>query len=198
MLTMPNTVLISFILYAFSTAITPGPNNFLTLNTVSRFGLRKSLKMMGGILSGILIILTITASLSFVLKNLIPQITQVAKVLGAIYILYLSYKIFTSKPVQLDPNTEHPTFMKGLILQFLNVKIILYAITSLNTFVLPFVSDPFQIVLYALVLASISAVSLMVWGILGVLLTDLMRNHYRVINAVLALILLESAVSLFF
>ncbi|MDP2843132.1 MAG: LysE family transporter, partial [Acetobacterium sp.] len=120
---MPNSIFISFMLYAFSTAITPGPNNFLTLNTVSRFGLKKSLRMMLGIICGIMIILTLTAALSFVLIQYIPQLTQIAKILGAIYILYLAYKIYTSKPVELDQNIKEPSFLNGMILQFLNVKI---------------------------------------------------------------------------
>ena len=194
---MPNAVLISFLLYAFSTAITPGPNNLLTLNTVSRFGLKKSTRMMLGILSGILIILSLTAVLSFILSRYIPQLTMIAKYLGAIYILYLSYKIFTSKPIEADQKVSEPKFMTGMILQFLNVKIILYAITSLNSFVLPYTSNLVQIVLYALLLAGISLVSLWAWGILGVLLTDLMRRRYRLINTILALVLLESVFSLF-
>jgi cysteine/O-acetylserine efflux protein len=194
---MPNTVFISFMLYAFSTAITPGPNNLLTLNTVSRFGLKKSTRMLAGIISGIMIILSLTALLSFVLNRYIPQLTVIAKYLGALYILYLSYKIFTSKPIDVDQQVLEPKFMTGMLLQFLNVKIILYAITSLNSFVLPYTSDLVQIVLYALLLTDISVVSLWAWALLGVLLTDLMRRRYRLINTVLALILLESVFSLF-
>ena len=194
---MPNTVFISFLLYAFSTAITPGPNNLLTLNTVSRFGLKKSTGMLIGIISGIMIILSLTAVLSFVLSRYIPQLTVIAKNLGALYILYLSYKIFISKPIEADQKVSEPKFMTGMILQFLNVKIILYAITSLNSFVLPYTSDLFQIVLYALLLTGISVVSLCACGLLGVLLTDLMRRRYRLINTILALVLLESVFSLF-
>jgi cysteine/O-acetylserine efflux protein len=198
MLAMPNPVFISFLLYAFSTAITPGPNNLMTLNTVSRFGLKRSFRMLAGIITGIMIILSVTATLSFVLSRFIPQLTVIAKYLGAIYIVYLSYKIFTSKPISADQTVEEPKFTKGMILQFLNVKIILYAITSLNSFVLPYTSNVMQIVLYALLLTSISVVSLMAWSVLGVLLTDLMQKHYRLINTVLTLILLESVFSLFF
>jgi len=196
--TMPSTVFVSFLLYAFSTAITPGPNNLMTLNTVSRFGLKRSLKMLVGIITGIMIILSLSAALSFILKNIIPQLTLFAKYAGALYILYLSYKIFTSKPVEVDHDAPEPSFSKGLILQFLNVKIILYAITSLNSFVLPYTSDLIQVILYALLLTAISAVSLWAWSVLGVMLSDLMRRRYRLINAILAFILLESVFSLFF
>lgn len=154
--------------------------------------------MLAGIITGIMIILSVTAALSFVLSRFIPQLTVIAKYLGAIYIVYLSYKIFTSKPISEDQTVQEPKFSRGMILQFLNVKIILYAITSLNSFVLPYTSNLIQIILYALLLTMISVVSLMAWSVLGVLLTDLMQKHYRFINTILAIILLESVFSLFF
>jgi len=184
-------------LYAFSTAITPGPNNLLTLNTVGRFGIKKSWPLLVGIISGIMIILSLSATLSFLLNQVIPQLTLLAKYCGAIYIVYLAYKIYTSKPVDADTNIPQPSFKTGLILQFLNVKIILYAITSLNSFVLPYTQDLIPVILYALLLTMISVVCLWTWALLGVLVSDLMRRYTKAINTILALILLESVVSLF-
>lgn len=195
---MSTPVLISFLAYAFTTALTPGPNNFLTLNTVSRFGIKRSWPMMAGILAGIGIIMTITAVLSSLLAAWIPQLSEIARYLGAAYILYLAYRIFTSAAPSVDPTQKAPRFLTGMGLQFLNVKIILYAITSLNSFVLPVTGDPMTVASYALLLTSISGVSLVIWAGLGVLLTQIMQKHYRLINAILALILVESAITLLF
>lgn len=195
---MSTPVLISFLAYAFTTALTPGPNNFLTLNTVSRFGIKRSGPMMAGILCGIGVIMLITAILSSLLAAWIPQLSVIARYLGAAYILYLAYRLFTSPAPSVDPTQKAPRFVTGLGLQFLNVKIILYAITSLNSFVLPMTSDPLIVASYALLLTSISGISLVIWAALGVALTRLMQKHYRIINTILALILLESAITLLF
>lgn len=195
---MSTPVLISFLAYAFTTALTPGPNNFLTLNTVSRFGIKRSGPMMVGILCGIGVIMLITAILSSLLAAWIPQLSVIARYLGAAYILYLAYRLFTSPAPSVDPTQKAPRFVTGLGLQFLNVKIILYAITSLNSFVLPITSDPLIVASYALLLTSISGISLVIWAALGVALTRLMQKHYRIINTILALILLESAITLLF
>lgn len=154
--------------------------------------------MMAGILSGIGIIMLITAILSSLLAAWIPQLSVIARYLGAAYILYLAFKIFTSLAPSVDPTQKAPQFMTGMGLQFLNVKIILYAITSLNSFVLPVTQDPMIVTTYAVVLTSISGVSLVIWAGLGVLLTQIMQKHYRLINAILALILVESALTLLF
>lgn len=195
---MSTPVLISFLAYAFTTALTPGPNNFLTLNTVGRFGIKRSWPMMLGILAGIGIIMTLTAILSSLLAAWIPQLSVIARYLGAVYILYLAYKIWTSPAPSIDPTQKAPRFVTGMGLQFLNVKIILYAITSLNSFVLPITQNPWVVAGYALLLTSISGISLVIWAGLGALLTQIMQKHYRIINAVLALILVESAITLLF
>lgn len=195
---MSTPVLISFLAYAFTTALTPGPNNFLTLNTVGRFGIKRSWPMMLGILAGIGIIMTLTAILSSLLAAWIPQLSVIARYFGAAYILYLAYKIWTSPAPSIDPTQKAPRFVTGMGLQFLNVKIILYAITSLNSFVLPITQNPWVVAGYALLLTSISGVSLVVWAGLGALLTQIMQKHYRIINAVLALVLVESAITLLF
>ena len=195
---MSTPVLISFLAYAFTTALTPGPNNFLTLNTVGRFGLRRSWPMMLGILCGIGLIMTMTAVLSSLLAAWIPQLSVIARYLGALYILYLAYVIFTSAAPTLDPTQKAPRFITGMGLQFLNVKIILYAITALNSFVLPITHDPLIVAAYAGLLTSISGVSLIIWAGLGVVMTQLMQKHYRIINTLLALILVESAITLLF
>lgn len=195
---MSTPVLISFLAYAFTTALTPGPNNFLTLNTVGRFGIKRSWPMMLGILAGIGIIMTLTAILSSLLAAWIPQLSVIARYLGAVYILYLAYKIWTSPAPSIDPTQKAPRFVTGMGLQFLNVKIILYAITSLNSFVLPITQNPWVVAGYALLLTSISGISLVIWAGLGALLTQIMQKHYRIINAVMALILVESAITLLF
>lgn len=195
---MSTPVLISFLAYAFTTALTPGPNNFLTLNTVGRFGIKRSWPMMLGILAGIGVIMTLTAILSSLLAAWIPQLSVIARYLGAVYILYLAYKIWTSPAPSIDPTQKAPRFVTGMVLQFLNVKIILYAITSLNSFVLPITQNPWVVAGYALLLTSISGISLVIWAGLGALLTQIMQKHYRIINAVLALILVESAITLLF
>lgn len=193
---MSTPVLISFLAYAFTTALTPGPNNFLTLNTVGRFGIRRSWPMMAGILTGIGIIMTITAVLSSALAMWIPQLSGIARYLGAAYILYLALIIATSPAPSLDSTQKAPRFLTGLGLQFLNVKIILYAITALNSFVLPVTTQPLVVAAYALLLTLISGISLVIWAGLGVIMTRIMQKHYRIINLILALILIESALTL--
>jgi len=194
---MSTTLFLSFIGYAIATAITPGPNNFLTLNTSSTYGFKKTLPLLMGIMCGIVSVLTITVIMSYSLVQILPQLTLVSKYLGSIYILWLAYHIYKTKPIQADQASKHPGFKQGYALQFVNVKILLYGITSISTFVLPYYSDFFSILLFALILVLISGLCLLVWAGAGVLLQDFYRKHFKIVNTVMAIVLLESIFSLF-
>jgi cysteine/O-acetylserine efflux protein len=194
---MSTTLFLSFIGYAVATAITPGPNNFLTLNTSSTYGFKKSIPLLMGIMSGIVSVLTITVIMSYSLAQILPQLTLISKYLGSIYILWLAYHIYQSKPNQLDGSSKHPGFKQGYALQFVNVKILLYGITSISSFVLPYYTDLFTIALFALILVLISSVCLVIWAGAGVLLQNFYRKHFKIINTLMAIVLLESIFSLF-
>jgi cysteine/O-acetylserine efflux protein len=194
---MSTTLFLSFIGYAVATAITPGPNNFLTLNTSSTYGFKKSIPLLMGIMSGIVSVLTITVIMSYSLAQILPQLTLISKYLGSIYILWLAYHIYQSKPIQLDGSSKHPGFKQGYALQFVNVKILLYGITSISSFVLPYYTDLFTIALFALILVLISSVCLVIWAGAGVLLQNFYRKHFKIINTLMAIVLLESIYSLF-
>jgi cysteine/O-acetylserine efflux protein len=194
---MSTTLFLSFIGYAVATAITPGPNNFLTLNTSSTYGFKKSIPLLMGIMSGIVSVLTITVIMSYSLAQILPQLTLISKYLGSIYILWLAYHIYQSKPNQLDGSSKHPGFKQGYALQFVNVKILLYGITSISSFVLPYYTDLFTIALFALILVLISSVCLVIWAGAGVLLQNFYRKHFKIINTLMAIVLLESIYSLF-
>jgi cysteine/O-acetylserine efflux protein len=194
---MSTTLFLSFIGYAIATAITPGPNNFLTLNTSSTYGFKKTIPLLIGIMGGIVSVLTITVIMSYSLAQALPQLTLVSKYLGSIYILWLAYHIYQSKPIQADQASKHPGFNQGYALQFVNVKILLYGITSISSFVLPYYTDLLTIALFALILVLISSVSLLIWAGAGVLLQNFYRKHFKIINTLMAIVLLESIFSLF-
>ncbi|SUX72045.1 Cysteine/O-acetylserine efflux protein [Citrobacter freundii] len=60
---------------------------------------------------------------------------------GTAYILWLALKIATSPATNDGLQSEPISFWASFGLQFVNVKIILYGITALSTFVLPYTQD---------------------------------------------------------
>nr|VXZ88304.1 Cysteine/O-acetylserine efflux protein [Klebsiella pneumoniae] len=73
-----------------------------------------------------------------------------------------------SKPATGTPSVEPVGFWASLGLQFVNVKIILYGITALSTFVLPVTREPVWLISVSLLLAAIGALGNLCWRWRGI------------------------------
>ena len=134
---MTPTLLSAFWTYTLITALTPGPNNILALSAATSHGFRQSTRVLAGMSLGFLIVMLLCAGISFSLAVIDPAIVHWLSWAGAAYILWLAIKIATS-PTSNDSLEAKPiSFWASFGLQFVNVKIILYGITALSTFVLP-------------------------------------------------------------
>jgi len=188
----------TFWTYTLITALTPGPNNILALSSVSAHGLRRSSKVLAGMSLGFLIIMLICAGISFSLATIDPTFTHFLSWIGAAYILWLAWKILLSKPASEDPDAQPVGFWPSFALQFVNVKIILYGVTALSTFVLPYTQAWHEVAGVSLLLAAIGVFGNLCWALAGHAFQRVFREHGRAVNAVLALLLVYCAVRIFY
>lgn len=188
---------ISFMTYVFITAFTPGPNNLMSLSNGTRFGIKKSLPFNLGIFAGTLTICLLAAFFSAGLFNILPAISLYMKVIGAAYILYLAYKTLKSSNLseELSPST---TFRSGAFVQILNPKLILYAITSMSTYVLPYFKTPVVLGAFALLLSVMGLASTLSWLAFGSFFKRVFTEHAKAVNLTMALLLVYCAVALFY
>ena len=84
-----------------------------------------------------------------------------------------------------------------MLLQFVNVKVIIFAVTTMSTFVLPHVRSLPALVLFAFGLAGTAFVSVNCWAAFGAAFSRALRRHERAANAVMALLLVYCALSLY-
>lgn len=96
--------------------------------------MEKREKLYLGIFTGYFVVQIICALFVFGIGSFLPNALNIIKYLGAAYILWLAIHIIISKP---DSNNskENPSFFKGFVLQFINVKIYLFGITALTGFI---------------------------------------------------------------
>ena len=76
-------------IYAIINAFTPGPGNFLALNTVTNYGLKRGKPLFFGIFAGYYFVQTSCCVFVYALGSLLPQFLAVMKYIGAAYILWL-------------------------------------------------------------------------------------------------------------
>lgn len=193
---MPNFT--AFISYVFVTTFTPGPNNIMSMSNASRYGLKKSLGFNYGVSVGFFIILMLSNIFSYSLYKLIPTIKPFMTVIGASYIFYLAWKTFKSKPHKnMDESKRTNTFAKGILLQFVNPKGIIYGITLSSTFIVPYYKSILILVLFAISLSIIALISTITWALFGSVFQKFMNKNYKVINTIMAGLLVYSGISLF-
>lgn len=94
--------------------------------------------------------------------------------------------------------TKPISFWASFALQFVNVKIILYGITALSTFVLPQTQALSWIIGVSVLLAMIGTFGNVCWALAGHLFQRLFRQYGRQLNIVLALLLVYCAVRIFY
>ena len=80
---------------------------------------------------------------------------------------------------------------KGFLLQFVNVKIYMFGITALTGFVTPYSKALWILVGVEFLIATIGTIATFTWIGGGLLIQEFYSRHYRIINIMLALTLLE-------
>lgn len=190
--------LTAFISYVLVTTFTPGPNNIMSMSNASRYGFKKSIFFNVGIFFGFFIIIALCSVFSVTLYNLIPSIKPVMTLIGAAYIVWLAWKTYKSPPHSEDKNEKNTnTFLAGFLLQFVNPKVILYGITTVSTFIVPYYKSVPILALFSIFLAFVGFVATCCWSLFGSVFQRFVVKNYTVINIVMALLLVYCAISLF-
>lgn len=119
----------------------------------------------------------------------------IMKYIGAAYILWLAVHIAFGRPAA-DTVEKSASWMKGFLLQFVNVKIYLFGITALTGYVTDYSASLWVLLLFEIIIATIGTIATLTWVGMGVLIQKVYQKYYRVINMILALTLLECVYSM--
>ena len=186
----------------FVSCITPGPNNLMCMANGTKHGFKKSLRFCFGVTSGFTLILLIAIACNYFIYEYIPVILKVMTPLGSLYILWLAWIIWRDKPkpkkeekkkLQLDTTS----LWAGMILQFVNPKGLLYGMTLITNFVFPY--DRSFVMFLIVLIANWFMVlfSNVCWVLFGSIFQSFFEDYKKVLNAVMALLLVYCALSLF-
>ncbi len=192
---MPALVIGNFFLYSIINAFTPGPGNILALNTITNYGWKKGKPLFFGIFTGYYVVQILCAIFVFGVSAFMPSVLDIMKYIGAAYILWLAIHIAISKPPS-DEEQKSASFMKGFLLQFVNVKIYMFGITALTGYVTDYSTALWVLLLFEVIIATIGTAATMTWIGAGVLIRNVYQKHFRIINILLGVTLLECVYSM--
>jgi len=187
--------------FAFAASVTPGPNNTLLLAAGARYGWRASLPLVLGIFFGSFMLFAVGLGLGKAFA-LWPSLHAVLKILGAGYLLLLSWKLARAKPSGPgEPVDAKPlSFLQAAGLQWVNPKAWYMAAGAMSLYV-PVDASPLPAV------ASVTGIFMLAgfpcclaWFFFGTALSRLLTNprRMRVFNLVMALLLILSIIPILF
>lgn len=193
---MPGYVFSNYLVFCFINAFTPGPGNLLALNTVTNYGIRKGRPLFLGIFTGYIVVQTICAFFVYAVGTVAPGFLNILKYVGAAYILWLAVHIAVSVPKE-ESDRQSASYVKGFLLQLVNVKVFLFGLTALTGFVVEYGKSLPFLLTFGSIVAGMGILATATWIGLGALIQKFYRKHYRILNIIMALTLLECIVSMF-
>ena len=154
--------IISICLFWFVTAFTPGPNNIVASYSGFNFGIKKTIPHILGVTLGFTaLIISLIIGLINIFK-VYPNIQEVLKYLGTLFLLYLAFKISFSSSDN-SSNSENPVkFIETFLFQFLNPKGVIVGIIVVSTYIQVdenYVNYSLQVIILALLFSITSITS---------------------------------------
>lgn len=188
---------LNFLSYAVVTAVTPGPNNIMSMSNAGRLGFRKSFPFNLGIWVGFSAVMLVCTFFCNMLSEIIPKIKTPMLIIGAIYMLWLAWKTVKSSSI-IEEKQSKSSFISGALLQFINPKIYIYCIVSMEAYILPYYQGEWlTLIFFALLLAFIGFVFTLCWALFGSVFKLLFSKYAKVTNFIMAGLLVYCAISLF-
>ena len=186
--------LFALVLFAFATSITPGPNNMMLFASGVNFGFRRTLPHMLGIGAGFLsLLIGVGMGLGAVLHAYPPAFIAV-KVAGGLYLLWIAWKIGSSRSMGEGEAKARPmTFLGAAAFQWVNPKAWVMAVTAMAVYPNP-EQYALTVAIVALVFAAVNVPSVSTWAGFGSALREWLAVPVRLkwFNITMAVLLVFS------
>ena len=193
---MPGELIPSFLFYCYVNGITPGPANLSSLSASMNYGRRQALKQWRGLFTGFFLDALAAAVVCALLGQAVGDHVRFLTWIGAAYIVWLAVHIYFSDSTEESEADKNCNFWTGLLVQLTNVKVILFCITALGSYVRAYTDSLPALFLTACFLPFTGPVCNLAWLFAGVKLRGLFLRHRRLINTIIAVSLLLCAVNL--
>ncbi|MGY8871680.1 MAG: LysE family translocator [Pseudomonadales bacterium] len=194
-------VVLSMIVFALVGAISPGPVNIIATGAGANFGFVRTLPhVLGATVAYALIVFLVGVGLNEVLLRF-PQITDVLQYIGGAFLLYMSFKIATANPVDINvaSQTIPPRFIEGALAQGLNPKAWLVSMSGVSLFVSAQHPAFFYLLVFCLVSFSMCLLGVGTWAVLGHFIGKYLSDdrHQVMFNRLMGVLLSSTVVTMF-
>lgn len=186
-------VSISFLLYCIIVTFTPGPTNLIILSTVQQTDVKRAMHYTYGATLAFGVLLILSALLNTALQNILPKILWIMQIAGSVYMLYLAYHLIKATG-ESEAKPANGQFRSGFLMQFLNPKVVIFTMTVLPTFILPYYTTFKSIAGSVALITLIGFAAFVTWVLFGTMFKRFLQRHEVIFNKVMAAFLVYSAV----
>ncbi|PTQ12997.1 lysine transporter LysE [Sphingomonas oleivorans] len=179
------------ILYSVLMTITPGPNNMMLASSGLLFGVRRTVPHMLGISTGMMVLISVVGAGLGGLFAAEPRLGLALKLVGIVYLLYLSWKLWRAGEPGGATAARPLSFHGAAAFQFANPKAWLMALTAIAAFAAPGPGYAARVLFVALVMGVVGFPCISVWAGFGAGIKALMHarpDALRWFNRAMALL----------
>ena len=201
----------ALLIYMLVSSITPGPNNLTMLFLGARYGFRGTLKFMTGSMLTFLAKGTVCGLLNLALADIMPKAVVYLKWVGAAYMIYLGINMALSgfkaeKEAKAAESADagkasstlaptESTYRSGILLQLLNMKSWIAAISIFAVYVIPIDKSVGAIMAATFVDFLFLTASSSIWGLFGSAIRTFVDKYRKPFGIVCGLSLVYCAVT---
>ena len=189
-------LIFALISFYFVMYVTPGPNNAMVLASGLKFGFLKSIPHMTGITIGHVTQLILVCLGLGKIFQIFPELQNILKILCAIYLIYLGYKIIGSFSKIKDDDTRPLKFYEAALFQIVNPKAWTISSMAASGFLPKDGNLIISILFISCIALIICPISISPWAAFGSGIKNLVKNNKIkvIIEFFLAFLLLITAI----
>ncbi len=175
---------------------TPGPNNIMLTASGKNFGFIKTIPHMLGVVLGYLTLLTVLSLGLITIFDQYPIVQEILKYIGACYLLYLAYRIYSSDNESDSSKSRPLTFIEVTLFQYVNPKGIMMGITTISIYTdfyqYEFIDSYIEGMMFIFLSYTIvNAIAVVGWTAVGVSLDSFIKSTKAIkrFNTIMAILL---------
>ena len=189
-------LIFALISFYFVMYVTPGPNNAMVLASGLKFGFLRSIPHMTGITIGHVTQLILVCLGLGKIFQIFPELQNILKILCAIYLIYLGYKIIGSFSKIKDDDSRPLKFYEAALFQIVNPKAWTISSMAASGFLPKDGNLILSILFISCIALIICPISISPWAAFGSGIKNLVKNNKIkvIIEFFLAFLLLITAI----
>ncbi len=189
-------LIFALISFYFVMYVTPGPNNAMILASGLKFGFLKSIPHMTGITIGHVTQLILVCLGLGKIFQIFPELQNILKIICAIYLIYLGYKIIGSFSKIKDDDSRPLKFYEAALFQIVNPKAWTISSMAASGFLPKDGNLIISILFISCIALIICPISISPWAAFGSGIKNLVKNNKIkvIIEFFLAFLLLITAI----